>query len=131
LAAAAPCQREVERTLKKHHVVRAKGGAVSIVAWVAMMGGKSGEGESDKNRVHVRASEMTTPPIACSAAAKRMRYHRERRREGLRCVTIELRETEVTELIERGLMDADARNDVHAIRNAVHRHLDESLIART
>ena len=73
---------------------------------------------------------MTTPPIACSAAAKRMRYHRERRREGLRCVTIELRETEVTELIKRGLMEADARNDVHAIRNAVHRHLDESLIAR-
>jgi hypothetical protein len=101
------------------------------VAWVAMMGGKSGEGESDRNRVHVRASEMTTPPIACSAAAKRMRHHRERRREGLRCVTIELRETEVTERIERGLMEADARNDVHAIRNAVHRHLDESLIART
>jgi hypothetical protein len=73
---------------------------------------------------------MTTPPIACSAAAKRMRYHRERRREGLRCVTIELREAEVTELIERGLMEADARNDVRAIRNAVHRHLDESLVAR-
>jgi hypothetical protein len=69
-------------------------------------------------------------PTGCSAAAKRMRYHRERRREGLRCVTIELRETEVTELIKRGLMEADARNDVHAIRNAVHRHLDESLIAR-
>ena len=72
-------------------------------------------------------SGSTTPPIASSAAAQRMRYHRERRREGLRCVTIELRETEVTELIRRGLLDADARNDVHAIRNAVHRHLDESL----
>jgi hypothetical protein len=69
------------------------------------------------------------PSSACSAAAKRMRYHRERRREGLRCVTIELRETEVTELIRRGFMIADARNDIHAIRNAVHRHLDESLDA--
>ena len=64
---------------------------------------------------------------ACSAAAKRMRHHRKRRQAGLRCVTIELRETEVTELIRRGLLNADARNDVHAIRNAVHRHLDESL----
>jgi hypothetical protein len=44
-------------------------------------------------------------------------------------LTIELRETEVTELIKRGFMTADARNDLRAIRNAVHRHLDESLDA--
>ena len=73
------------------------------------------------------SQDATLSPIACSAAARRMRYHRERRREGLLCVTIDLRETEVTELIKRGLMEADARHDVHAIRNALHRHLDESL----
>jgi hypothetical protein len=68
------------------------------------------------------------PPIACSAAAQRMRAHRSRRQAGLRCLTIELRETEVTELIRRKLLDPVARiNDVHAIRNALHRHLDESL----
>jgi hypothetical protein len=50
------------------------------------------------------ASGPTPPPIASSVAARRMRYHRERRREGLLCVTIELRETEVTELIKRGPM---------------------------
>jgi hypothetical protein len=33
----------IERTLKKHHLVRAKA-AVSMVAWVAMMGGKAAEG---------------------------------------------------------------------------------------
>ena len=60
-------------------------------------------------------------------AAVRMRAHRQRRKAGLLCVTIELRETEVTELVKRGLMEADARHDVHAIRNALHRHLDESL----
>jgi hypothetical protein len=79
-------------------------------------------------------TEMTSGPttrtIAGSAAAKRMRYHRERRREGLLCVTIELRQTEIAELIKRGLMDANSRNDVRAIRNAVHWHLDESLGAR-
>ena len=64
------------------------------------------------------SSGPTNPPVAFSAAAKRMRYHRERRREGLRCVTIELRETEIDELIRRKLLQADVRNDVHGIRNA-------------
>ena len=67
-----------------------------------------------------------TPPTACSAA-KRMRYHRERRREGLRCITIELRETEIDELIRRKLLQADARNDIYAIREALHMHFDRTL----
>jgi hypothetical protein len=68
-----------------------------------------------------------TAPITRSAAAERMRAHRERRREGLRCLTIQLRETEITELIRRKLLEADARNDLRAVRNALHRHLDASL----
>jgi hypothetical protein len=74
-------------------------------------------------------SGPTTPQIARSASAERMRAHRSRRQAGLRCLTIELRETEVTELIRRKLLDPVARNDVRAIRNALHRHLDESLSA--
>ena len=73
------------------------------------------------------SSGPTTSPTACSAAAQRMRAHRKRRQAGLRCLTIELRETEVTELIRRKLLEADARHDVNAVRNALHRHLDESL----
>ena len=38
---------------------------------------------------------------ASSAAALRMRRHRERRRDGLRCMTIELRETEIDALTPR------------------------------
>jgi hypothetical protein len=34
-----------------------------------------------------------------SPAAARMRLHRDRRRRGLRCLTIELRETEIDVLI--------------------------------
>ena len=37
-----------------------------------------------------------------SPAAQRMRLHRERRRQRLRCVTVELREAEITALIRRG-----------------------------
>ena len=51
----------------------------------------------------------TTPPIACSAAARRMRAHRQRRRDGLRCIVVQLRETEIDELIRMGLLQADAR----------------------
>jgi hypothetical protein len=72
------------------------------------------------------SSGATALPIACSAA-KRMRYHRERRREGLRCITIELRETEIDELIRRKLLQADARNDICAIRDGLHAHFDRTL----
>ena len=71
--------------------------------------------------------EPATPTIESSAAAKRMRYHRERRREGIRCVTLELRETEI---IRRKLLEAGARNDLRAIRSAIHLHLDDTLSAK-
>jgi hypothetical protein len=38
-----------------------------------------------------------------SPAAERMRRHRQRRRDGLRCLTVELRDREIDELIRRGL----------------------------
>jgi hypothetical protein len=68
---------------------------------------------------HAEISGATTaPPNACSNAAQRMRAHRQRRRDGLRCIVVQLRETEIDELIRRKLLQADARNDVHGIRNA-------------
>ena len=69
----------------------------------------------------------TTSSIACSAAAERMRLHRQRRKEALRCLTIELREREVDVLIRRGLLEPDARNDRLAVMNALHAHLEASL----
>ena len=42
---------------------------------------------------------------ARSPAAECMRLHRERRRRGLRCLVIELRETEVDALIRGGLLE--------------------------
>ncbi len=70
---------------------------------------------------------IATEPAARSPAAERMRAHRERRRLGLRCLTIQLRETEIDVLIREGLLNADARNDLYAIRDAVHAHLDSTL----
>ena len=66
----------------------------------------------------------TSTPAPCSAAAERMRAHRQRRRDGFRCVTIELRETEIDVLLGK---KADARNDADAIRDALYAHLDRTL----
>ena len=77
---------------------------------------------------HAEMSSATTAlPAACSAAANRMRAHRQRRRDGLRCIVVQLRETEIDELIRRKLLQADARNDVYAIREALHMHFDRTL----
>ena len=69
---------------------------------------------------------MTAPyaTITRSTAAERMRRHRERRRDGLRCLTIELRETEIDVLIGK---KAVARNDQDAIRDALYAHLERTL----
>ena len=75
-------------------------------------------------------AEMTaTPPTErpCSAAAERMRLHRERRRNGMRCLTIELRETEIDALIREGLLKPETRNDPSAVSDALYAFLDGTL----
>jgi hypothetical protein len=64
---------------------------------------------------------------AISRAALRMRRHRERRRDGLRCVTIELRETEITALIRKSFLSENARNDLRAVKSAFYGFLDGAL----
>ena len=69
----------------------------------------------------------TAPPATRSAAAERMRAHRQRRRDGLRCLTIELRETEIDVLIGKGVLKADARNDLYSIKMALYEFLERTL----
>lgn len=68
--------------------------------------------------------EVDPPP---SPAAERMRRHRERRRDGLRCLVIELRATEIDALIRRGLLNNETRNDPGAIIDALYAFLDSTL----
>jgi hypothetical protein len=72
----------------------------------------------------------TSPPIAKarSSAAERMRRHRERRRDGLRCLTIELREQEIDALALSGFLKADARTDPYAIELALYEFLERTLV---
>jgi hypothetical protein len=54
---------------------------------------------------------MQQRPIARAPDCRRIRLHRERRQRGLRCLMIQLRETDVDALIRRGLLEQETRND--------------------
>ena len=72
---------------------------------------------------------MNEPGHHLSPVAERMRRHRERRREGLRCLMVELRATEIDALIRRGLLNGETRNDPGAIIDALYAFLDDTLDA--
>jgi hypothetical protein len=67
------------------------------------------------------------PVSSTSPAASRMRRYRARRQNGLRCVFIQIRDTELDALTMRGLLKPEARNDRAAIVDALHSHLDRTL----
>jgi len=79
--------------------------------------------------VHSEAAVIppTNKPSKCSPAAERMRRYRERRREGLRCLIIELRETEIDALARNGFLKADARNDPYSIEMALYEFFERTL----
>jgi hypothetical protein len=62
-----------------------------------------------------------------SPAAVRMRRHRKLRRDGLRCLTIQLRETEIDVLVYKGLLKPETRHSKNAIINALHSFFDLTL----
>ena len=62
-----------------------------------------------------------------SRSSDRMALLRARHKCGLRYVGIEVRETEVSELVKRGFLAEEDRNAALAIRDGLHRLLDSSL----
>jgi len=70
---------------------------------------------------------MTEIDAIREATAIRVRLHRERRRRGLRCLMIEIRDREIDALVRHGLLDGAQRDDTTAIRAAFHRYLDHTL----
>jgi hypothetical protein len=71
--------------------------------------------------------DLSAVGTAPSPGAMRMVRHRNRRRKGLRCVTIELRESEVDALIRRGVLSHDNRVDPAAVRRALYAFFDDTL----
>ncbi len=71
-----------------------------------------------------------TEPVARSPAAERMRRHRQRRRNRLRCLTIELREREIDALIRKGLLKPETRNQIYDLQMALYAFLEGTLGAK-
>jgi hypothetical protein len=75
-------------------------------------------------------SLIGSPPDVASirsSAAERMRRYRQRRRDGLHCLLIELRETEIFELVRMGLLKPKDCNRNDAILTALYAFLDETM----
>jgi hypothetical protein len=72
------------------------------------------------------APPSSAEPATRTGAAERMRTHRQRRRDGLRCLIIELRETEVDALIRVGLLPPENRHDYDSIQSAFYAFLDDA-----
>ena len=75
----------------------------------------------------VIAIPSTTTQPAPSPAAERMRRHRERRRDGLRCLTIEVRDSEIDTLVRMGFLRREMRNDPSAVSKALYAYFDQTL----
>jgi hypothetical protein len=58
-----------------------------------------------------------------------MRLHRKRRELGLRCVLIELHDSEIDHLIAIGLLSRERRSDLEAIKAVLYSFFDRSLVA--
>ena len=69
-------------------------------------------------------NELDSP---LSSTAERMRLHRERRRNGMRSLWIELHVTEIDALVRIGLLKAETRNDPNAICEALYKYFDRTL----
>jgi hypothetical protein len=67
--------------------------------------------------------------LSTNPGAERMRRHRQRRRDGMRCLQLEIRDTEIDELIQRKLLKEETRNDKQAIIDALYEFLEGTLDA--
>jgi hypothetical protein len=60
----------------------------------------------------------------CISSTERARKSRQRKREGLRVLRIDIRETEVDTLAKIGLLHEEDREDIGAVAEAIYRVFD-------
>ena len=70
---------------------------------------------------------MPNSQLRHQSAAVRMRLHRQRRKSGLLCLTVEIRETEIAALVRKGMLHPDQRHDARSLRDALYGFLDRHL----
>jgi hypothetical protein len=62
---------------------------------------------------------MSTTPADSRSSAARTRRHRERRRQGTRCITVDVNESEVGALVAKGYLVEETRGEPAAIKAAI------------
>jgi hypothetical protein len=67
------------------------------------------------------------PRVTRALAAERMRRSRHRRRRGMRCFVLELRDSEIAALVRRGLLAEGEQSDRVAVVKAMYKLLDSTL----
>jgi hypothetical protein len=75
----------------------------------------------------VAAPIVANTKIARTRAAERMRRCRTRRRDGLRCYSLELRDGEIKALVRRGLLLASEQTNRIAVIKAMYEFFDHTL----
>ena len=77
--------------------------------------------------IHYRRRAMSSEAKEPVTAAERMRHHRKRRRNGLRCLRVVLHETEIDSLVNKGFLRPERRQDHAAIQSAINGFFFHSL----
>jgi hypothetical protein len=67
---------------------------------------------------------MTSPP---SPAAERMRLHRNRRRQGMRCVQVSLHVTKIEAIIRMGYLEDRDCEDPAALETAINTFISDAV----
>ena len=75
----------------------------------------------------LETAETSPPTIERSAAALRMQRYRARRRKGVRCLLIELREAEIDQFVRRRRLSPGDREDPEALRRTLREYLHDTL----
>lgn len=77
--------------------------------------------------IHYRRRAMSSEAKEPVTAAERMRHHRKRRRNGLRCLRVVLHETEIDSLVNKGFLRPERPQDHAAIQSAINGFIYHSL----
>ena len=73
-----------------------------------------------------RPRYKSRPPERLASSSERAYRSFDRRKRGLRCATVELRESEIDFLIKIELLAADAPKNPRTLGNALNRYLDDN-----
>lgn len=72
--------------------------------------------------------ETASKQTSITPGAVRMRASRQRRRQRMRCITLDIREAEIKRLVDLGHLRAEHRDDKNELLLALYRFLDASAL---